>query len=303
VADWVNDVIRSVSPSGEVGTAIGHLPEINYLEGPCKQFLQNLYEGDGGTAGEAGFGRPTTVTIAGDGSIYVGDIDDQVVRRLTPEGTMPTAVGFYEPAFNEVKEVFQFGHPEELACRYTTYTDTSVGWSGIGGAATSATIGDIKDIAAGPDGTLYISGDDQVFKVDPSTGVIEHYAGNGVEGFSGDGGPATSAELRDPSSIAVGPDGSLYIGDLCNGVIRRVDGEGTITTVAGDGKVGHGAYEVDATEAAIGEPNALAVDPLGNLYFYNGKGEIAKADAPLGPGVTDDSGGNICESEEKGHAT
>src|SRR5262249_37474022 len=103
--------------------------------------------------------------------------------------------------------------------------------------------------------------------------VITTVAGNGhYDGSSGDGGPATQAQLLLPWSIAVAPDGSLYIADMFNNRIRRVGPDGIITTVAGSGDYGSGDYGFSgdggpATQAQLGLPTGVAVAPDGSLYI------------------------------------
>jgi hypothetical protein len=97
--------------------------------------------------------------------------------------------------------------------------------------------------------------------------VITTVAGSGIEGYSGDGGPATLARMARPSGVAVGPDGSLYVSDGHNFRIRRVSPDGTITTVAGTGVIGFSGDGGPATAARIGAPHGIAVDASGAIYF------------------------------------
>ncbi len=140
---------------------------------------------------------------------------------------------------------------------------------GDGGPATQASLLSPHYLAIGPDGSLYI-GDQlhhRVRKVDPN-GTITTVAGNGTAGFAGDGGPATVAQLNRPLGIALGPDGSLYIGDNDNYRIRRVDPQGLITTVAGNGTAGYSGDGGPATSASLStDTRALAVGPDGTLYI------------------------------------
>lgn len=116
-------------------------------------------------------------------------------------------------------------------------------------------------------GDLYIadSGDNLIREVS-RTGVIMTVAGNGQEGFSGDGGPATNAQLDSPSGVAVDSGGNLYIADTKNNRIREVSG-GTIHTIAGTGSAGFGGDNGAATAAQLDTPTGLAVDEQGHLYI------------------------------------
>lgn len=109
----------------------------------------------------------------------------------------------------------------------------------------------------------------QVFRVDLTSGQVTPFAGNGTTGNSGDGGPATSAQLNEPSGIAVDASGNVYVADTTANVIRRIDASGVITTVAGDGTAGTPAYNGDgpATSRQIAKPIGVAVDAGGTLYI------------------------------------
>lgn len=141
------------------------------------------------------------------------------------------------------------------------------GYSGDGGQAKQAQLSDVRAIAVGPDGSVYIAGLHEVRKVDPRTGIITTVAGTGTDqGELGDNGPATSALLSWPAGISVGPDGSLYIADNGNIRIRRVDPQGIITTVAGDpdGNLNPGG---PAAETSIPYPLDVAVTPDGGFFI------------------------------------
>ena len=97
--------------------------------------------------------------------------------------------------------------------------------------------------------------------------TVSTFAGTGVKGFSGDGGPASAAQLNNPFAIARGPDGALYICDVDNHRIRRVTADGKISTCAGNGTRGYGGDGGPATAAALNEPYEMAWDRAGNLYF------------------------------------
>src|SRR5262249_4910657 len=131
----------------------------------------------------------------------------------------------------------------------------SPGYSGDGGPATAARLfanGRVDGLAVDSAGNVYISdgGNHRVRKVGTG-GIISTGAGNGAPGFSGDGGPATSASLQYPAGIAVDSAGNLYIADSSNNRVRKVDTVGIITTVAGNGNVSYSGDGVQATATAV----------------------------------------------------
>jgi hypothetical protein len=132
---------------------------------------------------------------------------------------------------------------------------------------------DPSGLAVEPDGSLLIadSGRDQVLRRTPA-GSLQVFAGTGASGFSGDGGPAIDAELDlgGTISLAVAPDGTVYISDAGNNRVRAVHADGAITTVAGDGTAGHTGDDGRATDAELDGPTGLAVGPDGSLYIADG---------------------------------
>jgi len=144
------------------------------------------------------------------------------------------------------------------------------GMSGGGVAATSANVGFPEGVVLDGAGNLYFSdiGNNVVWMVAATTGVISPVAGNGTAGYSGDGGPATSAELNYPSALALDGAGNLYIADATNNVIRTVNGStGVITTFAGDGVGGNSGDGGLATAAEMYDPTGVALDSAGNVYI------------------------------------
>ena len=148
----------------------------------------------------------------------------------------------------------------------TVAGDEAFGFSGDGGPATSASLYSPGGVAVDSGGNLYIADtyNERIRKV--LGGTITTIAGNGEYRFSGDGGPATSASLNEPTALAVDSTGNVYIADYFNNRIRKVS-NGTIATVAGDGSQGFSSDGVPATGASLYYPAGVAVDSAGNLYI------------------------------------
>jgi uncharacterized protein (TIGR03437 family) len=212
--------------------------------------------GDGGPATSASL-QPTGVTVDSAGNIYVADTAKSVIRKIDTAGIITTVAG-----------------------------NGSTQFSGDGGPATSATIylgNQHNGLALDNSGNLYIAdyGHNRVRKVDAS-GIITTVAGNGGIGFSGDGGPATGAQLRGPSGVAFDSAGNLYVVDALNFRVRKVDTSGIITTVAGIGlTVGTSGDGGPATSAGV-LPTGVAVDAAGNLYIVERDGLDVRKVNPAG---------------------
>ena len=209
IADTGNNVIRRVDPNGIITTFAGQKGIYPPEDSPGGV-------GDGGQAAAAVLDNPEALEVGPDGYVYIGEgcCGTGRVRRVAPDGVITTFAGGGAVPYNENNPM------------------------GDGRPATEAKLNTPSGLAFGADGTLFISDwrANVIRKVTPS-GTIEHVAGvyGSWEGFSGDGGLATKAELSAPKDVAVAPDGTLYIADDDNQRIRRVDGGGIITTVAGKG--------------------------------------------------------------------
>jgi len=146
----------------------------------------------------------------------------------------------------------------------------TAGFSGDGGPATSAEMDNPTGVAVDSSGNIYFADPDnqRIRKVTASTGHMSTVAGNGTYGFSGDGGAATSAELKNPDAVAVDSSGNVYIVDHTNSRIRKVTvSTGVITTVAGNGTTGYSGDGGAATSAELYWPEGVAVDSSGNIYI------------------------------------
>ena len=150
-------------------------------------------------------------------------------------------------------------------------TGTS-GYTGDSGLATSAELNNPLGIAVDSNGSVYFAdaANNRIRKI--AGGAIATVAGNGVAGFSGDNGAAANSELNNPIGIALDSSGNLYIADELNNRIRKIT-NGAITTVAGNGTAGFSGDNVVATNVELNDPQGVAVDSSGNLYFSDGKNE------------------------------
>ncbi len=187
-----------------------------------------------------------------------------------------------------------------------TYTISTVagngtsGSSGDGGPATAAELDWPYGVAVDASGNLYIAdpSNSRIRKV--SNGVITTVAGSGTDGFSGDGGPATAAQLRAPYSVAVDTSGNLYILDSGNSRVRKVS-NGVITTVAGNGTSGFSGDGGPATAAELSGGSSVTVDASGNLYIADtGNNRIREVSNGV---ITTVAGGGTDGSDDGGPAT
>ncbi len=195
------------------------------------------FAGDGGPATAAALASPMGVAADRFGNLFISDSRNNRIRKVTPDGSISTIAGTGNPGF-----------------------------SGDGGPAIFAAINPFG-LAVDATGNLFIADgyNHRIRKITPE-GVISTVAGNGTQGFRGDGGPATAAELADPMSIAVDDAGNLFIGDMNNNRIRKVTAGGLISTVAGNGTPSFHGDGGPATAAGLGVMG-LAVDRTGYLYI------------------------------------
>jgi uncharacterized protein (TIGR03437 family) len=245
IADADGNRVRKITPDGRIQTVAG-----NGVAG---------FAADGGPSNAALLNHPYGIAIDAQGNIYVADLGNSRVRKISTDGTIRTVAGGGTIA---------------------------PGGNGDGGPATSAQLLQPRNIAVDLDGTLYISdfGAHRVYRVTPG-GILTTLAGTGSAGFSGDSGSAQLAQLKSPAGLASDANGALYIADSANNRIRRVY-QGVITTVYNvTGPTGlamspTGALYVAASgylgtqfKGMGGIPSArdVALDHAGNLYATTGQ--------------------------------
>jgi len=233
IADSENNRVRRVdAASGTITTIAG-----NGLQGTS---------GDGGPATAAEMSYPAGVAVDAGGNVFIADFGNGSIRRVDAvTGTMTRVAGSAQLGMNGA------------SCT-----------SGDGGPASSAEAVSAWNVNIDAAGNLYIAGGTSncVGRIDAVTGILTTVAGNGGKpGFTGDGGPATSACMNWPSAVAADSAGNIYIADLFNGRIRQVDHEtGFISTVAGGGGAPPGG---PALGALLVRPSGVAVSATGNLFI------------------------------------
>ena len=228
------------------------------------------YGGDGGPATAAQLSSPYGVAADGAGNLYIADTFNHRIRKVDAAGVISTVAG-----------------------------DGTRGYSGDGGAATAAQLRYPQGVAADGAGNLYIADrvNHRIRKVD-AAGVISTVAGDGTRGSGGDGGPATAAQLNSPRGVAPDGAGNLYIADLGNHRIRKVDAAGVISTVAGDGTEGFGGDGGPATAAQLNRPAGVALDGAGNLYIADsGNGRIRRLTSAAMPPPSISAGGVVLATQ------
>ncbi|MGI9119569.1 MAG: right-handed parallel beta-helix repeat-containing protein [Acidimicrobiales bacterium] len=286
IADTADNRIRKVDTSGIITTFAGGGSPADGL-------------GDGLPATQASLALPFDVAVDAEGNVYIADAADYRIRKVDPSGIITTVAGDGTAGFSGdggPATAAQLSNPVGLDVDVegnlyivdqsnsrvrrvdadtgiiTTVAGGGAPADGVGDGlvATEAQLNSPSDVAVDAQGNLYIAdqGNNRVRRVDADTGIITTVAGDGTAGFSGDGGPATAAQLAFPSGVAIDHSGNLYISDTVNNRVRKVDPAGTITTFAGtgdcSGQLGDGG---PATKGEVCQPARLAVDAAGNLFI------------------------------------
>ena len=250
VAETGNNVVRKiVASTGIITTVAGTRSGQGCAEGG--------FGGDGGPAAKAELFCPNGVAIDASGDLFISDSNNQRVREVNGQtGVITTIAG-----------------------------NGTYGYSGNGGAATDAMMGNPEQLALDSAGNLYIAeqGESVIAKVNLSTGIISTVAGNGTTGtgvVKGDGGPATVAQLSGPQGVVLDTAGNIFVADSNNQRVRKVDASsGVITTVAGT-TTGYSGNGGPAAQAQLHNPWGLFFDASGNLYIADSDNGVVRKVTP-----------------------
>ncbi|HTA26534.1 MAG TPA: T9SS type A sorting domain-containing protein [Bacteroidia bacterium] len=304
ISDWGNSRLRLVSASGIISTIAG-----NGVYG---------FSGDGGPASLAELNGPMGVFVDGSGNIYLADIGNERIRKINTSGVINTIAGngiygfsgdggpatvasFEDPAGicsdalgdiyiadefnNRVRMINTNGIISTIAgCAYR-------GYSGDSGPATLAEFYYPSGVASDAAGNLFIADEsNNCIREVNNMGIISTIAGNGLPGYTGDGGQAISAELSNAAGVGVDNSGNIYITDGFNNRVRKINANGIISTIAGNGKKGFSGLGDTATLAKIYDPVSVSIDAGGNIYFANAFNYTveklsALPEVPIPPGI------------------
>ena len=302
-----DNTIKKISPSGTVTLFAG----TSGMSG---------YTGDGGAATAATLNVPQDVVIDGSGNIYVSDKFNHVIRKINTSGVISTVVGTGTAGYSgnggpataaELSWVGGLG-TDQAGNLYIAESDMSdatlrkvdastgiitmiagalgsVGFSGDGGPATAAVFSNsLAGVATDGSGNIYVSdqANNRIRKIDAS-GIITTFAGNGLPGYTGDGGPADSAQINAPQYIAIDLAGNIVFSDQGN-VVRKVSISNIISTVAGNGLASYTGDGGPANLASLNAPEAVVLDAFRNVFISDAGNNVIRK-VSLHPFVTADS--------------
>jgi sugar lactone lactonase YvrE len=232
VADTNNHRIRKITPAGMVTTLAGN-SEQGYADG---------------TGTEAQFSLPAGVAVDGKGNVYVADIRNHRIRKITPAGIVTTLAGNGEQGYAD-------------------------------GTGTEAQFYAPNGVAVDRKGNVYVAdtGNNRIRTITP-TGVVNTLAGSGEEGYAD--GTGTEAQFSLPAGVMVDGKGNVYVADIRNHRIRKITPAGVVTTLAGSGEEGYA--DGTGTEAQFYAPNGVAVDGKGNVYVADPGNHRIRKISPAG---------------------
>ena len=255
------------------------------------------FSGDGGPATAAALAFPAGIAMDRGGNLYIADAPNGRIRKLATDGTISTIAGIgtlgfsgegkaasqaqlnrpYGVAFDTAGNIYIADTYNDNVRKITiatgnisTFAGTNTeGLGGDGGAATGALLDTPTGVAVDSAGNVYIAdtNNNRIRRVG-TDGNISTFAGAGGIASTGDGGPATQANLNNPEAVAVDAAGNVYIADTAGHRIRKVTTDGNITTIAGNGNGGFQGDGGPATQASLYYPKGIALDPSsGNMYI------------------------------------
>ena len=303
VADSGNQRIRRINPQGIIDTFAGNGERPPTNPQTCVATGGAAAIGDGNAATAAKLYGPAGVAVHPNGSLIIADQQSNRIRQVSPGGAITTIAGnglhsFYAPQVPATSSGLDWptavavstggeihfselhsGRVARIALdgRLLTVAGTGIpGFNGESGPATSLRLSNPTGIAFDSDGNLFIAdqGNHRIRKVSPA-GFLTTIAG-GNPGFAGDGGLAASAQFDRPADVKVDRAGNIYVTDMNNHRVRRIDSSGIIDTVAGNGTPARGADGVPATASSLALPTGLAIDAAGDLFVVDWNNYIVR---------------------------
>ncbi len=290
ISDYSNHRIRKVSATGIITTVAG-----TGVAGDS---------GAGGPATAAQIWRPSGIIVDPTGNIIFSDCDNHRIKKIDPSGIITNIAGngtYGSAGDGGPATAAQLYYPESIAldasgniyfCDFynnkvrkidpagTIFTFAGNGMSGYtgdGGPAIAARLKTPYGIAISGAGDVYI-GDyrNNVVRKINTSGIISTFAGTGVAGYSGDGGPATAAQFNLPKGIFFDSSGNLLVAEWNNHVVRKIDGAGIVSTVAGTGSMGYSGDGGPATNARLYSPETITVDAYNNIYIADDLNNVVR---------------------------
>lgn len=242
IADQYFNRICKIATNGVLTTVAG---AINSEE----SLVFSYFSGDGGPATNATMFYPSAVAVDASGDVFIADSGNGRVREVNSDGIINTFAG----------------------------GGTNAPKNGI--ATTNLELGSVDGVAVDSSGNLFVAdgGYNYIFKIS-TNGIVTIFAGNGSQTvlYSGDGGPATNAALNAPQGLALDAFGNLFIADEGNSRIRKVDTNGIIATVAGNGETAYAGDGTPATNASLSSPTAVVADAWGDLFIADSGNNVIR---------------------------
>lgn len=287
IADQGNSIIREMTPGFVVSTFAG---------------TPDVPGSTNGADSSASFYKPFSVAVDGSNNVYVADAGNNVIRKITPGGTVSTFAGtgvagstdgtdtatFNSPlgvAVDQSGNIYVADYGNDIIRKITTagVVSTIAGKVGVpgnaDGADTATRFNLPESLAVDASGNIYVAdnGNNEIRKITPA-GVVSTLAGNGVAGRAN--GSGNSASFNSPFGIAVDASGNIYVADSGNNLIRKITPGGAVSTLAGSGSKGAG--DAAGNQATFNTPAGIAIDASGNLYVSDEDNNIIRKITPAG---------------------